>query len=88
MEFIMNECYLIIQIISEINFKFIINQKQKSIVIFKAKLLNDSEVTIVAYDELADYIYKNQPKNMCIRGEIISEMKVAIKEIYKKTGNH
>lgn len=77
----MNECYLIIQIISEINFKFIINQKQKSIVIFKAKLLNDSELTVVAYDELADYIYKTQPINMCIRGEIIDEMKVAIKEI-------
>lgn len=79
----MNECFLEVKIVSKIEFKFIIFQKQKSIVKFKGKLNNNSIIYILAYDELADYIFSKQPENLWIRGEFGENMKVYIKEIYK-----
>ena len=79
----MNECYLKIEIVSKIDFKFILYQKQKSIVTFEGKLSNNSIINILAYDELADYIYSKQPKIIWLRGELNENMKVCIKEIYK-----
>ena len=46
------------RIISEIEFKFIINSKNKSIVYFDMELLNKSIIRVKAYDEKADYIYR------------------------------
>ena len=52
----MNECFLLAKRITDLNFKFIINRKEKSIVKFRAQLLNHSEIELFAYDELAEYI--------------------------------
>ena len=79
----MNECFLEVKIVSQIEFKFIIFQKQKSIVKFKGKLNNGSIIDIFAYDELADFIFSKQSKILWIRGEFGENMKVYIKEIYK-----
>ena len=78
----MNECFLIIKRVNDIDFRFIINQKQKSIVRFKAKLLNDSRIEVFAYDELADYIYKKDLETFVIRGKLRANMSVEIIEIY------
>lgn len=54
----MNACFLIVKIIEKIEYKFIIQSKNKAIVKFKAKLLNGNIVKIKAYDEIADKIYR------------------------------
>ena len=54
----MNLCILIGKIISEIEFKFIINSKNTSIAYFDLELSNKSIIKIVGYNELADYIYE------------------------------
>ena len=55
----MNICILIGKIISDIEFKFIINSKNKSIAYFDIELLNKSIIRVKAYDEKADYVYRN-----------------------------
>ena len=54
----MNLCILLGKIVSEIEFKFIINSKNKSIAYFDLQLLNKSVVRVNAYNENADYIYR------------------------------
>lgn len=78
----MNECFLLVNRIDDINFKFIINRKEKSIVKFKAKLLNNSEIEVFAFDELADYIYRKDLERFFFRGKIRSGMQVEVTEIY------
>ncbi|OKZ60801.1 MAG: hypothetical protein BHV96_01105 [Clostridium sp. CAG:354_28_25] len=69
---IMNECFLLIKRISDINFKFVINCKEKSKVVFKAKLLNNSEIEVFAYDLEIFFL----------RGKLRENMQVEIIEIY------
>ena len=68
----MNLCILLGKIVSEIEFKFIINSKSKSIAYFNIELLNKSIIQINAYDEMADYIYQKFKKgrDVIIEGEI------------------
>lgn len=55
----MNLCILLGKIVSDIEFKFIIKGKNKSIAYFDMLLLNNSVVCVKAYNEMADYIYRN-----------------------------
>lgn len=79
----MNECFLFVKRISDIDFRFVINQKEKSMVKFKAKLLNNSEIEVFAYDELADYIYRKDLEMFFLRGKVRENIKIEIKEIYE-----
>ena len=75
----MNICFLIGKIISEIEFKFIVNSKKYfSISIFKIKLDNKSIITVKGYNEISDFCYKKLIKNnnISLYGELIQ------KEIY------
>ncbi len=47
----MNLVCILGKIISNIEFKFIIKNKNKAIAIFKVKLLDDTIVTVEAYNE-------------------------------------
>ena len=78
----MNECFLLAKRITDLNFKFIINRKEKSIVKFRAQLLNHSEIELFAYDELADYIYQKDLSIFLVRGEIRTNMQIEIVEIF------
>lgn len=78
----MNECFLLIKRISDINFKFVINCKEKSKVLFKAKLLNNSKIEVFAYDNIADYIYQKDLEVFFVRGKLRENMRVRIIEIY------
>lgn len=78
----MNECFLFVKRISNIEYKFIINKKEKVIAKFKAQLLNKAEITLYAYDNLADYLYQKEPEKMAIRGELRENMQVEILEIH------
>ena len=79
----MNECFLFVERVSNIDFRFIINRKEKSLVKIKAKLLNNSEIELFAYDDLADYIYKENLESFFVRGSIRENMQIEIREIYK-----
>ena len=59
----MNEVFLIGKIITEIEFKFIINSKNISIARFKIKTLDKQIIQIKAYNEIADYVYSKFNKN-------------------------
>lgn len=62
----MNLCILLGVIISDIEFKFIVEGKNKSIAYFDMLLLNKSIVKVRAYNEKADYIYKNFKINQSV----------------------
>ena len=59
----MNKVFLIGKIITEIEFKFIINSKNISIAKFRIETLDKQIITIKAYNEIADYIYSKFNKN-------------------------
>lgn len=63
----MNICFFIGKIISDIDFKFIVNnRKYNSIVIFQIELNNKSIITLKGYNEIADFCYRNLEKNNII----------------------
>ena len=57
----MNKCFLIGKIIEIEKFKFIISKKStnKSQIVLKIKLIDGTIVNTIAYDEVADYILRN-----------------------------
>jgi len=59
----MNICFLSGKIISDINFKFIINSKNISIAYLYLQLNNKSIVKLIGYNEIADYCYSELRKN-------------------------
>ena len=59
----MNKVFLIGKIITEIEFKFIINSKDISIASFKIETLDKQIIQIRAYNEIADYVYSKFNKN-------------------------
>ena len=55
----MNKCFFIGKIISEIEYKFALNKNIYSFCKFKIKTRKDKqEITIIAYNKLADYCFK------------------------------
>ena len=79
----MNEVFLMGKIISDIKFDFIINdKKKKAIVKFEIKTLNNESIYLVAYNDIADYVYRKCKKNdeVFIFGSLL-ENKVLIEEI-------
>lgn len=79
----MNICFLIGKIISKIDFKFIINSKNISIAIFKIELENKSQITVKAYNDLADYCYSKLTKGdiIGIQGYLGNNQEIIIEEI-------
>lgn len=79
----MNECFLIGEIISDIDFEFILNSINISIVSFKIKLEDGNIIKVKGNNNIADFCYKNLKYNdkVIICGEIDSKMEVIINEI-------
>ena len=59
----MNEVFLIGKIISDIEFKFIINSKNKAIACFEIETADNQIVKIQAYNQFADFAYSQLNKN-------------------------
>ena len=81
----MNLCILSGKIVSDIEFKFIINSKNKAIAYFDMELLNKSIVRINAYDNMADFIYRNLSvgQNIIVEGKIREDGCIECKDYYK-----
>ena len=80
----MNIGLIIGKIVRDIEFKFIINNKKYySISILKVELDNKSIVTVKAYNDIADWCYKNLLKNdnVAIYGNLNSKMEIVVEEI-------
>ncbi len=80
----MNICFLMGKIISDVEFKFIINDKKyNSISIFKLKIDENCILTIKSYNEMADYCFKNLIKSnyIAIYGKINSKMEVILRDL-------
>ncbi len=80
----MNDVFLTGKIISNVEFKFIINSKNISIAVFNIETDYKQVIKIKAYNELADYCYSKLEtrQRVFIYGEI-SENDVIVKEIYQ-----
>ena len=81
----MNEVFLIGKIISNIEFKFIINSKNKAIACFEIKTVDKQIVRIQAYNQLADFAYSklNTNDKVFINGYIETNiLKAKCKNIY------
>ena len=59
----MNEVFLIGKLISDIEFKFIINSKNKAIACFEIKTADKQIVRMQAYNKLADFAYSKLNTN-------------------------
>lgn len=86
----MNKCFVIGYIISEVEFKFILNGKNNSISKFLLKLLNGSVIKIITYDDMADYcIQKLTPKMfISVSGVINSDINIIACKIEQINGNY
>ena len=79
----MNICFIIGKVISNIEFKFVLESKHISIVVFKLELSNRSMITVKAYDEMADLCYRKLLKGdiIGIKGQLNSNMEIIAVEI-------
>ena len=77
--------FFIGEIISELEFKFVINTKEiYAILMFDLVLIDGTKLKVKAYNEIADYCYKNYEKNnfVCINGRINNDMEIIINECW------
>ena len=58
----MNKVYLIGKVLSKIEFKFIINSKNKSVAMFEIETIDKQKIKIEANNELADFAYSKLDK--------------------------
>ena len=75
----MNIVFVEGKIISDIDFKFIMNNRNKtSIIVYKIQLNNKSIVTVKGYNEIADYCYRNLKigDNIYIQGRLNNMMEI------------
>ena len=82
----MNICFLMGKIVSDIDFKFIIHDRKNiSIAIFEIELNNKSKITVLGYDELADFCYSKLKKNdsITLQGHLNSAIDVVLENIIK-----
>ena len=79
----MNLCFIIGKVVSEIEFKFIINSKHISVAIFEIELRNKTVIKVKEYNEIADMCYQNLIKGeiVTIYGSLNNEMEVVINEL-------
>ena len=84
----MNKVYLIGKVISKIEFKFIINSKNKSVAMFEIETIDKQKIKIEANNELADFAYSKLDKGSVVAIEgyinIANTYKLEQKLFYKE----
>jgi len=76
----MNICFIIGEVIDEVDFKFYYCNKKTSVAKTKIKLEDGSIITISGYDEKADWLFRklNVNDNIFIEGRLESNMQIEI----------
>lgn len=84
----MNICFLIGKIVKNIEFKFILDDKNISIAYTSLILSNDSCINIKGYNNLADILYARYNVNdiVLIKGKLDEKMEIVINDIVKLWG--
>ena len=80
----MNICFFIGKIISDIEYKFVIdNKKYYAITIFQIELNHNSMITVKGLNGIADYCFKNLRKKniIIIKGKLNSKLEVIIEKL-------
>lgn len=82
----MNEIFLIGKVITEVEFKFIINAKNISIAKFSLETTDKQIVKIEAYNEQADFVFRRLRKedNIIINGYITTKGTVILRNTVEK----
>lgn len=75
------------QVITPIDLKFIVgkNKKHKTIVDFTIKVERNQKINVIAYDEMADKLYRCAKRNItdiCIEGKLLKNGIVKIEKFY------
>ncbi len=80
----MNICILQGKIISKIEYKFIINSKDKAIAYFEMELIGKTIIKVKAYNDLADKCYRKliTGNEIYIEGILEISGEIEIQEIY------
>ena len=80
----MNICILQGKIISKIEYKFIINSKNKAITYFEMELLDKNIIKIKAYNDMADKCYRilSTGNEISIVGKLETIEEINLQEIY------
>lgn len=78
----MNKIFLIGEIIDNIEFKFVINSINISVVNFELLTIDKQKIEVKGYDEMADFVYRNIKKGnkIAIQGNLKNQY-VEIEEI-------
>lgn len=80
----MNEVFLIGKVISNVTFEFMINYKHISIARFNIKSMNGQIINVIAYDNLADFVYsKVNLNNLVFIYGYLNQKGVVVKECKK-----
>ncbi len=79
----MNLVFIIGKIVSEIEFSFVLNSKNISIVHFKIELNNKTIVKVKGYNEVADFCYSKLKKedNVFICGELNTKGEINVRDL-------
>lgn len=77
---IINRCFIIGKINTNLEYKFIINNKNTAVILFNVELHNKSIVKIKGYNNIADWCYKELKKgsSILIEGYLNKKMEVII----------
>ena len=68
----MNEVFIIGKVICEVKYKFILEKHNNAKAVISLELLDKTKIEVIAYNEIADYAFKNLDKNelVFINGKI------------------
>ena len=82
----MNEVFLIGKVITEVEFKFIINAKNISIAKFNLKTTDKQIIKVEAYNEQADSVFRRLRKedNIIINGYITTKGTIILRNTVEK----
>ena len=74
-----NEVFIIGKLISEVKYKFILEKHNNAKAVISLELLDKTNLEVIAYKEIADYVFRNLDKNdlVFINGKIYGKEVIA-----------
>ena len=75
----MNEVFIIGKVIGEVKYKFILEKHNNAKAVICLELLDKTKLEVIAYNEIADYVFRNLDENklVFINGKIYGKEVIA-----------